>query len=544
VLDQKKKDAVNVELASDLKNANLTEECPHCHEEVRIGLVRCWKCSGFMRDDIAKQYRDMTAKPQPIIYSDVPAAERTDFIPARTGESARHHRPNVFDADDDFSLDDNTQMSSAAVAPEFELETPSGTAASPQAPASTSLSPQQKTDGPDKPESKTPGEKSDKGGADGPAADKDAKQTSDDKSTSDVGVDELLSIAIQEQKEVKQRRQLRVAEHRAKRMLIPCRCGAWIRVHERQAGRVVRCRQCKQRVAVPEIRRKAEKKAKVDSSPQVQITWLDDIWFHALTPTSLVLKPGSLTDDHTLTDLGFTADTLYVVRRAADAGRKKKKGLFGAGGGKQAAADVAAWREACRKHIADGNSVSDIPDTDVQNVASERAAELKLVQPIIKAQESMFAGVPVFGEGRIAIFLPMELPDGQQAFCSLSLTAYRTFSEKLKSVFNLTLPGEENGVPQTEKQETHSCHYSQTKVEGIRDLPYYQQDPAFELTLTGCRCVNCRIVVSEESRQKNKLGGANGKAIAKAKCPKCGGKFGNEPLYTATTKSAEQTTDS
>lgn len=65
----------------------------------------------------------------------------------------------------------------------------------------------------------------------------------------------------------------------------------------------------------------------------------------------------------------------------------------------------------------------------------------------------------------------------------------------------------------------------------MRNLSYYRQDPAFELELSGYRCKSCTAVISEEGRKKNKLGGANGKGIAKAKCPKCSGKMGEELLY-------------
>lgn len=239
VLDQKKKDAANARIASDLKNANLTEECPHCREQVRIGLVRCWKCGGFMRDDIAQQYENMTASPQQIIYSDVPPDERTDFIPARAGTGAKDFKPNVFDADDDFSLDDETQISSDAAGREFELDGPTNTAsrtalpagADPvAAPADAASIPV--VDSPDKPQSETPGDSAE---AAKPDTERDAGKAEEQKTSGDAasadsgsgkpaaGADELLSIAIQEQKEDRKRRHVRKAEERAKQMLVPCR---------------------------------------------------------------------------------------------------------------------------------------------------------------------------------------------------------------------------------------------------------------------------------------------------------------------------------
>jgi DNA-directed RNA polymerase subunit RPC12/RpoP len=93
------------------------------------------------------------------------------------------------------------------------------------------------------------------------------------------------------------------------------------------------------------------------------------------------------------------------------------------------------------------------------------------------------------------------------------------------------LPTTDNGVPEGEKSDTHSCFINQSRVESIRNLVYYQQDSGFELELSGYRCTACGAVVSEEGRKKNKLGGANGSGIAKAKCPKCSGKMGEDKLF-------------
>ena len=143
----------------------------------------------------------------------------------------------------------------------------------------------------------------------------------------------------------------------------------------------------------------------------------------------------------------------------------------------------------------------------------------------------MFAGVPVFGDGRIAIFLPIPSEDGLQAYCSQGLTTFRKLHEVLKTNFRLELPATENGVPDAERSDSLNCFINQSRVESVRNLSYYRQDPAFELELSGYRCKSCTAVISEEGRKKNKLGGANGKGIAKAKCPKCSGKMGEELLY-------------
>ena len=206
---------------------------------------------------------------------------------------------------------------------------------------------------------------------------------------------------------------------------------------------------------------------------------------------------------------------------------KKKRGLLG----KAPKTDRTEQRKQIRELISTVGDFSTLTDVSVYTIPADHVSGIRLAQPILKAQESMFAGVPVFGDGCIAIFLPIASDDGQQAYCSTSLTTFRALHEVLKKNFKLELPATENGVPETDKSDNLNCFINQSRVESVRSLKYYQQDPAFELELSGYRCKACTAVISEEGRKKNKLGGANGKGIAKAKCPKCSGKMGEELLY-------------
>ncbi len=514
-----------------LKTASIHEPCPHCGEMVRSGLVRCWSCNGFMRADIAARYNDLTSNPQRIIYSTIPLADRTDFLSARTG-LAKGSRPVVYDPDG-FSVDDAPNRGSIS---DFELN---DVGAVPQNRSSeTTVTPAVPLDGPDKPRTATPG------GAGQPAAKSDSATTArtaeagtkTDSSAPDrtsksaessAGDDDLFAIALQEERESKKRRGEKIAERQKKQMLVPCSCGAWIRVLEDKAGTTVRCRQCKQAVQIPEIRRRVGKKDDKPVAPVMNVTWISDVWFHSVAPTSLVLKPGSLLDKHTEADLAFTDAGLHIVT-FGDGDRKKKSGLSFAVGKKP---DIAAQRKLVRDQVVAAGELKNVSGAVIRSIGVDRIREIRLVQPILKAQESMFAGVPVFGEGRIAIFLPIESDEKQQLFCSFALNAWRIMAERLKVLFGLELPASENGVPDSEKAEALSCFVNQSKVEAVRNLIYYQKDAAFALELTGYRCKACAVAISEEGRLKSKLGGANGKGIAKAKCPKCSQKMGEEPLY-------------
>ncbi len=513
----------------ELKSAAIHEACPHCGEMVRAGLVRCWSCNGFMRADVAARYRDLTNNPQKIIYSTIPLEERTDYLPARNDSAGEKQR--ILDADE-FTLSDDLTLGSVL------------DAAPPADPPGATFAPTPAADGPDKPQTTTPGGASVKAAAPNtPAAEAPVEKTEADKADAaksakaeflesrkkaSGGDDDLLSIAMEEQREVRKRRGERLAERQKKQMLVPCTCGTWLRVNEDMAGKTVRCRQCKQPIVIPEIKKKATEKKDEKAAPSLDVTWITDVWFHVLAPTSVVLKPGSLVDKHTEADLALTSAGLHIV--AFTGGDKKKKSLLSFGSSEKKT-DRQAHRQQVREQVTSTGQIANLPNCDLKVISSDDLKDLRLVQPVVRVHESMFAGVPVFGEGRIAVYLPLSPEDGQQAFCSFPLSAWRSFSSKVKQLFSVELPGADNGIPETEKTDTLSCFVNQTKVESVRNLVYYQQDPGFELELTGYRCKACGVAISEEGRKKNKLGGANGKGIAKAKCPKCSGKMGEELLY-------------
>lgn len=534
VFHERKKSATSTTVeGSSLRSATLLDPCPHCGEMVRTGLVRCWSCNGFMREDIAARYRKMTANPQQIIYSTIPAHQRTDYLPARDADN-KNAVLKAYDSEG-FVLSGSSDSPNSKPAHEDGFELGSGTTKSKpalqpaaSAPKTDSTRATMQVDGPDKPKETTPGGAAANEApapADGtgtPATEAPSKTGRGTKG----GEDDLLSIAMQDEREVKKRRSDKLAERKQKQMLVPCACGAWIRVHESQAGKTVRCRKCKQPVVVPQIRRKAEKKkAEKSAAASIDVTWIEGVRFVRLAPTSIVLKPGSVADKFIEADLAITDSQIVVV--AFSGGDKKKRGLLS----KAPKVDRAEQRKQLREQISKSGNFTGLTDVEVHTIAASHIPEIRLVQPILKASESMFAGVPVFGDGRIAVFLPISLDNSEQAYCSQTLTAFRTLSDLLKKKFNVELPAAENGVPASEKVDNLSCFINQSRVESLRDVIYYEQDPAFELELSGFRCKACTAVISEEGRLKNKLGGANGKAIAKAKCPKCSGKMGEERLY-------------
>ncbi len=536
--------------AEQRKFSALHDPCPTCGEMVRTGLVRCWKCNSFMREDVAQRYRSLTSNPQPIIFSDIPAEKRTEFIPARLEN--RHgagYGRDVFDAEDDqdsFSVDDEftLQDSEAAQAGgEFELDADvsAGPARESSVSPAPAAAPVARTDGPDQPRKQTPGDgqaadagsgKADKDATskDGSGGAGDGKTDVDSPKKPELGADELLGIAMREQRETQQRRRERLAEAKRKRILIPCTCGAWVRVTVDQSGRTVRCRQCKNPMLIPEIKKKDKPVAqrKKEAAPEISVEWIDDVHLHVLNPTDLVLKPGSLEKAFEPVDLGFHESGLQIINLGSGS-KAKKKSMFGRAGGGSSAADEP--RTQVREHISKSGGFTGLPHGELLTVDADKAKLIRLVQPVAAAHQSMFAGVSVFGEGRIAVYLPADPGEGRQTYLSFPLSVFRQFAQQLQTTFSVELPATENGVPPKEESETLSCFVNQSRVEALKNLTWYQNDPGFELELTGYKCSACGIAISEESRAKQKLGGAAGKSIAKAKCPKCSSKLGNVPLY-------------
>jgi hypothetical protein len=125
-------------------------------------------------------------------------------------------------------------------------------------------------------------------------------------------------------------------------------------------------------------------------------------------------------------------------------------------------------------------------------------------------------------------------------FVSFGLSDFRDFAKHLDEMFGVKDLGQLEGVPLEDRETTFKCHYSDRQIKSIETTDFHTADPDIELEIVGRKCQGCGLVVSEDSRKKEKLGGANGKGIAKAKCPKCKGKFGDTTLYAIKAAEAKE----
>ena len=137
----------------------------------------------------------------------------------------------------------------------------------------------------------------------------------------------------------------------------------------------------------------------------------------------------------------------------------------------------------------------------------------------------------MFGTNRIAVKLPKTPDSTQPQYLSFCLSEFRAFVEGLQTACGVEGFGANTEVPLSDEYLTRKCALSSAPVKELTKLNYYVKDPGFKLEVTGWKCAGCGIYISEAARVEAKLGGANGKGIAKAKCPKCTKKFGDLPLY-------------
>jgi len=531
--------------------------CPGCNELVRKGLVRCWNCGTFMQQDIADKYRRMQVSPPKVIYS------KPDDTPgdanAFTGGLSDSGRlldqapsdPTTTVTDDDFELsqplderDFDLGTAEPPVTPNEILESAPVYAMkvepAPSAQAASGAAGKDATSG---------GAKSATGDSQSESANEFDNRFGLDDPGAETG-EGLLRVALAEEAETGVRRRgQKVGEGTGRSgFRIYCPNGHRIEVQERHRGLTGRCPRCREVFVVPastwdevkateddEVQKaaaltaavKAQEAAAKGEQP-VEISageytrWSLDSHLHTVDLTKLKLKAGSLLKEFQEVDLGFAPDGMLIVLLA------KKGGLFGGGGDKK----KLATREAILEHLSKGKARDDLPGGGRFFFEATVIPQIRMVQPIVSAEQSMFAGISVFGEGRIAIRLPKRDDSPHPQFLSYTLSEFRRFSRILEEFYGLKAFGAESGVPLADVFTERFCHFSDQPLKILENLDYYKQDPGFKLKRIGYKCAGCGLVVSEESREKEKIGGKDGKKIAKAKCPKCTKLFGDLPLFS------------
>jgi hypothetical protein len=550
--------------------------CPRCGATVPRSVLRCRDCGSYMSVEIeaamlAKQmlrnyggqagqgvaigggYPGM-APPQPIsgfaeIADDADFDLKPDVDLLDGGMPALEQKNQESSSDsgelqDDFELDIQSPAAEYSVAGEGPSTPVEGTAAQPNVPAGESGDATPPSEAPA--DAPAAGEAASGGAAAGDTAAQRAEPAESDVPHSiETAGDVLLDAALAEERDAEQRtkggrrRMKRSAAlaSGADRFLVFCPNGHRIQVHTKHRGRTGRCPNCAALFFVPladteqtggQAGGTSEPASTEDSAAPPQeagyTRWITDVYLHRLNPAKLKLKPGGLVGEHEIADLGLCSEHLLLAVVFAGSGAFRSM---------QEPKKKAATRQAMLDHLAARMPLADLPVPKHYPLNSESLQQLKIVQPAIPGEESLFADIPVFGEGRIGVRIPAADAAGERAYLSFTLTQFREFSTILSEAFGLADFGTGTSIPMTDEFQEATCHYSENvlQVLPVEKLVFYKSDPAMKLTVIGRKCQKCGLVVSEDARKKEKIGGKSDSSVAKAKCPKCKQKFGDITLF-------------
>lgn len=523
------------DITPDENNRPNEVPCPLCNEMVRTGLVRCWNCGSFMREDIAEAYRKMQENPAPMIFSQLPE-ETEDSTEAGSQRSTATMTAYSNRDDDDFELDQSIAVTEyEASDDDFQLTGDMDSGENDQAtiPLAREESAEEAKQNVEQEEEAPVAEEK--------AAQKAPAAPAEDHSVA-TGGDVLLNVAMEEEREEKKRR--KGAGRRRRRragkieggIVVYCPNGHRIRVREEYRGSAGKCPACSVMYLVPLAAEKpedqqsattedaavAEEGAAEGLNAGAYLNWFQDVQLHSVDPTKLKLKPNSLEKAFTTIDLVISPEKMLMLGllKSARPGKKTREKQD------QARTEIA-------QHLREAKDEAEIPAHSVQIINGDQMPTLRVAFPTMYDHESVFAGVPVFGKGRIAIALPKQEDSKENQYLTFSLTEYRKLAEALSELYGMNNLGQDSGIPMTDQINTVTCHYSEEAFETLdnENLDFYEADSAIELTLVGRQCQGCQLIVSEDSRKKEQIGGKTGKGIAKAKCPKCNEKFGNISLY-------------
>jgi len=540
VLDhQQPEEAPTPSLPTDHAVAEDLETCRQCGETYRTGLVRCWNCGSFTRADIKAAFDRMSADPERLaireqLASDLPEVTsrsgpwKVEAL-ARAAEFEAAHETmttasgdELAASDDDFSFEladdihladapeekpgSQADMDSYQLAEPVEIEAPAPVMVYPVAEAepaavAAEIAP-----------------------LEAPRRAVPAEENAASHSEATAG-DVLLKIAQEEEVDISRTKKNFASKVRGG-FIVFCPMGCRIRVQDRHRGKAGKCPKCSSVFFVPRTKPKPKvAEAAVETSTPAAVVekwrgWMDDVHLHHVLPQKLRIKPDSLLKEFVQVDLVASPEGLLVMTLVA------APGFMGANLKKKPAIRVAA-----QEHLKTAGTKEGLQVGQQRWYPLEVLAQLSIAQPSPADVESLFGNIPVFGSGRIAVRLPRAGDDPAIEYLSFTLGGFRQFAETLSSVCGISGLGTNTEIPLSETYNTIKCHYSDFPVQELLGVEYYQKDPGFSLQVTGFRCGGCGLVVSEDSRKKEKIGGLNGKGIAKAKCPKCAAKFGNHPMY-------------
>lgn len=524
-------------LPTDAAIAQDMDRCRQCGETCRKGLVRCWSCGAFTRPEIEAAYYRLLQGHSTTVNS----ANQKYELPEISAEEGRRiwgkeDRPaapsvsaqssETAAVDDDFELTGNLRLLEDAPTLGIDVSEAEPPPAIPNLDESIVKAPEPIALAPAAPVKAEPAIAAPANAAPAAAAKPAAAATppADDP-------DALLSIAKQQETDVQKSRRAKLGEG----FVIFCPMGCKIRVQERHRGKIGRCPKCNATFVVPMAKQTsvsgsmppgvgenaaAAASAGAPAGGQKYGTWMQDIHLHKVAPEKLRIKADSLLKEFQEVDLAFDAACLLMLSYPAGGG------MFG---GKDPKKKTAA-RTAAAEHLAAKGTVDDLPASFKHEFTRDTINAISLTQPAGPGTESLFGNILVFGAGRVAVRLP-KFDEKTTGYLSFSLSQFREFSRRLAEFYGIESFGSGAGIPMQDEYQETPCYFTKKPVKELKNLLWYDKDPSIKREISGYRCKLCQTVISENARAGQKLGGPDGKGIAKVKCPKCSKPLGKQLLY-------------
>jgi predicted Zn-ribbon and HTH transcriptional regulator len=237
--------------------------------------------------------------------------------------------------------------------------------------------------------------------------------------------------------------------------------------------------------------------------------WICDVRLHRVNPLKLKVKADSLLNEYDTADIGLNPEHVLVAA------------VYQGGGAFRAMQEPKkkpATRQAMLEHLAAKGELTSLPVPKHFEIPLALLGQIKIVQPEVFGEDSLFVGIPVFGAGRIAIRTPGGDTATERAYISFTLSQFREYSQIVGDAAQVPRYGSVASIPLEDETTQLTCHYSDNKLQSLEHIEFYTADPAYKIAPIGRKCQSCGLIVSEDSRKKEKIS---------SKCPKCKGKFGN-----------------
>lgn len=499
--------------------------CRECDAMNRNGLVRCWQCGAFLREEIEQVYQKMKSHPAPA----EPISQQSE-----AGEELVEADATA--SDDDFELSEDVNMF--------------------QATENWFTDSQQETSSPEAPE---------------------VSVSQDDEPDEEEAEDDLHNLAVSEEKEMGHRPGKKKSSSGPRSFLVKGPCGACrIRVQNYHQGRIGQCPKCSLPFMVPVLatpNKKVDKKKKgkqsVETGTLAESQLIPSAHWHEIIEKKFKPKAKALAGKGGKVDLIRCDQGLLIVW-------VEKKGLTGV-----SAAQTEKTRGEIAGHILAGKPLDKIPASRSELIPTELLQQIRFAWPVTEqnkteedvSEEHFTAGIPVFGEFSIVLEIPSlpqpaedDLEAQQEApvhpglkqskkkskpkkpkkkkvkppaeppirCLAFSLSQYRKVRNWLCEMTEQPNALTVETIPLENFTEPLKCELSEIEFEALGSPDFYQDDPSLETTVVGWSCGSCDAVISEEARVEQKFGGKKPAGLTKAKCPQCEEKFGQNPLYHLT----------